>query len=294
MRQSGLVMLLPHGYEGMGPEHSSARMERFLQMTEEDSDTFPEDMSDHNIKQHEKINWAVTNCSSASNYFHLLRRQVMRGFRKPLISMQPKSLLRLKDAGANMEDISEGTYFQPVLPETNPEVLIAPEEVKRVVFCCGKVYYDLAKARALNEIDDVAIARVEELAPFPFDKVRDVADQYPNAEVIWCQEEPLNQGPWYHVEPRIVTSLNGSEHHKGEWDVSKKDEFCIQNQKSCIKNDEFCIKNDEFCIQNDKKCRPAPARSTPAASRPVSRPTLPPRRRFPAKFIVCSAKIHRL
>ena len=218
-------MLLPHGYEGMGPEHSSARMERFLQMTEEDSDTFPEDMSNNNLKQHEKINWAVTNCSSASNYFHLLRRQVMRGFRKPLISMQPKSLLRLKDAGANMEDISEGTYFQPVLPETNPEALVAPEDVKRVVFCCGKVYYDLAKARALNEIDDVAIARVEELAPFPFDKVRDVADQYPNAEVVWCQEEPLNQGPWYHVEPRIVTSLNASAHHAGEWDTGAGDKY---------------------------------------------------------------------
>ena len=128
-------------------------------MTEEDPDVFPEDMSNGNIKQHEKINWSVTNCSTAANYYHLLRRQVKRGFRKPLISMQPKSLLRLKDAGASMDDINEGTCFWPVLPEATPESLVAPEDVKRVIFCTGKVYYDLARARSLNEIDDIAIAR---------------------------------------------------------------------------------------------------------------------------------------
>ena len=112
-----------------------------------------------NVKQHEKINWSVTNCSTSANYYHLLRRQVKRGFRKPLIAMQPKSLLRLKDAGASMDDINEGTCFRPVLPEATPESLVAPEDVKPVIFCTGKVYYDLARARALNEIDDIAIAR---------------------------------------------------------------------------------------------------------------------------------------
>ena len=266
MRQSGLVMLLPHGYEGMGPEHSSARIERFLQMTEEDPDTYPEDQSQGNTKQHEAINWAITNCSTAGNYYHALRRQIYRGFRKPLISIQPKSLLRLKEACASMDDITDGTHFMPVLPEAEPEGLVAPEEVKRLVLCSGKVYYDLARARSLNSIDDVAIARVEELAPFPygslrrnvfvwlfsalsalllsgfrgsvgsccafpaspllrtllhslgsccaslptgrrcwvhrFEKVKEVADTYPNAEVIWCQEEPLNQ-----VRPRRFPPL---------------------------------------------------------------------------------------
>jgi len=214
-RQSGLVMLLPHGYEGMGPEHSSARLERFLQMTEEDPDIFPEDTNDEDVASCEKINWCVINSSTAANYFHALRRQVIRGFRKPLVSLQPKSLLRLKEACSPVEDMVEGTRFLRLIPESSPESLKPASAMRRIVFCTGKVYYDLVRARELNSVDDVAIVRVEQLAPFPFDRVKHTADLYPNAQVLWCQEEPQNQGSWHHVDPRIETALRETVHHAG-------------------------------------------------------------------------------
>jgi 2-oxoglutarate dehydrogenase E1 component len=126
--------------------------------------------------------------------------------------MQPKSLLRLKEACSSLDEMSEGTHFVRLIPETSDSLKPA-DEIKRLVLCSGKVYYDLARARELNGIDDVALVRVEQLAPFPFDLVKSAADTYPNAEIVWSQEEPQNQGAWHHVDPRIETSLRASSHH---------------------------------------------------------------------------------
>jgi 2-oxoglutarate dehydrogenase E1 component len=174
-RLCGLTMLLPHGFEGQGPEHSSARLERFLQMCAE-----------HNIQ--------VCTPTTPAQIFHLLRRQVIRPLRKPLIVMSPKSLLRHKQATSTLEDLAEGT-FQPVIPEVDS---LDPKKVKRLVLCGGKVYYDLYNRRAELEKDDVAIVRIEQLYPFPEAILADVIKDYTNLEsVVWCQEEPMNQGAWY-------------------------------------------------------------------------------------------------
>ncbi len=174
-RLCGLTMLLPHGFEGQGPEHSSARLERFLQLSAE-----------HNIQ--------VCVPSSPAQIFHLLRRQVVRPLRKPLIIMSPKSLLRHKQAVCTLEDLSEGT-FHPVLPEVDT---LDPKKVKRLVMCSGKVYYDLYNRRAELEKDDVAIIRIEQLYPFPEKALKNAIAEYTNLEsVVWCQEEPMNQGAWY-------------------------------------------------------------------------------------------------
>jgi 2-oxoglutarate dehydrogenase E1 component len=214
-RMSGLVMLLPHGYEGMGPEHSSARLERFLQMCNDDEDVFPN--MDHLARtQIERCNLQVVNCSTPANYFHILRRQVHREFRKPLVVFTPKSLLRLPEARSTLADIGPGTRFLRMIPETDPTILLDPKPnpaVKRVVFCQGKVYYDLLKARTEADIKDVAIARVEQISPFPFDLVKRHVDNFPEAEVVWCQEEPRNMGAWTYVDPRMQTSLSNSQFH---------------------------------------------------------------------------------
>ncbi|HEX6320281.1 MAG TPA: 2-oxoglutarate dehydrogenase E1 component [Burkholderiales bacterium] len=174
-RVCGLVQLLPHGYEGQGPEHSSARLERYLQLCAE-----------HNIQ--------VCVPSTAAQIFHLLRRQMLRPFRKPLVVMTPKSLLRKKEAASSIDELANGT-FQTVIPEL--EALEA-KEVKRIIACCGKVYYDLAQKRNETKRTDVAIIRVEQLYPFPHKQFEAEMKRYPNAtEVVWCQEEPQNQGAWY-------------------------------------------------------------------------------------------------
>jgi len=174
-RVSGLVMLLPHGYEGQGPEHSSARLERYLQLCAE-----------HNMQ--------VCVPTNASQIFHLLRRQMLRPFRKPLIVMTPKSLLRRKEAAVSIKALADGS-FQPVIGEVDG---LEPKAVRRLVVCCGKVYYDLLAARREHRHDDIAIIRVEQLYPFPHKQFAAVIKQYPNAsEVVWCQEEPQNQGAWY-------------------------------------------------------------------------------------------------
>jgi len=204
LRQSGLVLLLPHGYEGQGPEHSSARVERFLQSSNEDPSVMP---SEHMSMQIQETNWQVVNCSTPANYFHALRRQLHRDFRKPLIVMSPKSLLRLPLS--SLSDMAEGTRFRTVLPESG-EGLVAAEKVRRVIFCSGKVYYDLDKYRKENKIHDVAVARVEQLAPFPFWAVANEAKRFPKADIVWCQEEPMNMGGWAHVMPRFETALKGN------------------------------------------------------------------------------------
>jgi 2-oxoglutarate dehydrogenase E1 component len=182
LRMSGLVCLLPHGYEGQGPEHSSARLERFLQSCAED-------------------NWQVANCTTPSNYFHILRRQLHRGFRKPLILMTPKSLLRHKRVVSRLDEMGPGTTFHRVLWDesfTRPEA-----EIKRVVLCTGKVYYDLFEAREAAGIDDVYILRVEQLYPFPVRALITELSRFPNADIVWCQEEPKNMGAWSFIEPNL-------------------------------------------------------------------------------------------
>jgi 2-oxoglutarate dehydrogenase E1 component len=174
-RVCGLTLFLPHGYEGQGPEHSSARLERFLQLCAE-----------HNQQ--------VCVPSTAAQIFHLLRRQMLRPFRKPLVVMTPKSLLRKKEASSSIQDLANGS-FQTVIPEIEA---LEPKEVRRVIACCGKVYFDLISKRTELKRTDVAVIRVEQLYPFPHKQFEAEMKRYPNAlEVLWCQEEPQNQGAWY-------------------------------------------------------------------------------------------------
>ncbi|HYM01693.1 MAG TPA: 2-oxoglutarate dehydrogenase E1 component [Stellaceae bacterium] len=188
LRMSGLVLLLPHGYEGQGPEHSSARLERFLQLSAED-------------------NLQVCNLTTAANYFHALRRQVRRNFRKPLVIMTPKSLLRSHEAASALAEMGPGSYFRRTIDETDK--LVADGKVKRVLLCSGKVYYDLRSQRRERKIGDVAIVRVEQLYPFPDKALAESIGQYKNAEVVWCQEEPQNMGAWSFVDRRIEVVLAG-------------------------------------------------------------------------------------
>ncbi|KAI1316028.1 hypothetical protein EDD11_010492 [Mortierella claussenii] len=196
LRQSGLVMLLPHGYDGAGPEHSSCRIERWLQMT---SDTF--DVTNPEIKRN--TNMHIVNPTTPAQYFHLLRRQMKRNFRKPLIVVGPKTLLRLPTATSVLADMAEGTTFEPVLGDSKTEQ--DPSSVERVLFVSGKLYYDLVKERETKGADDkVAIVRVEELSPFPKDGLKQQIETYSDAkEFTWIQEEPQNGGAYSFMEPRI-------------------------------------------------------------------------------------------
>src|SRR5690606_2252716 len=188
LRMSGLVCLLPHGYEGQGPEHSSARLERFLQLYAED-------------------NIQVLYPSTPASYFHALRRQLHRDFRKPLIMMTPKSLLRLRQCVSTLEELGPGSSFHRVMYEKPPAE--ADREVRRVIMCSGKVYYDLAARRQeLGLSDVVALVRLEQLAPFPAEALTEELARYPkNARIVWCQEEPRNMGAWFFVAPRIERVL---------------------------------------------------------------------------------------
>jgi len=208
MRQTGLVMLLPHGMEGMGPEHSSARPERFLQMTKEDPNSYPDYPPDQfELTQNYNTNWFVCNITTPANFFHVLRRQVYMDFRKPLVVLTPKSLLRLESARSPLSDMAPGTMFQRVLPE-NGTCVQSPEKVKKLLLCTGKVYYDLVKEREARGLtNDIAITRVEQISPWPFDLVCKELGKYPNASVQWVQEEHKNHGYWQHVQPRIETCV---------------------------------------------------------------------------------------
>ncbi len=199
LRMSGLVCLLPHGYEGQGPEHSSARLERFLQLCAED-------------------NWQVANCTTPANYFHILRRQLHRKFRKPLILMTPKSLLRHKRVVSNIEEMGSETTFHRVLwddadrrqfdPTLNFQ-LKPEDEIRRVVVCSGKVYYDLLDERDKAGIDDVYILRIEQLYPFPARTLIQELGRFINAtDFVWCQEEPKNMGAWTFIEPNLEWVLD--------------------------------------------------------------------------------------
>ncbi|XP_050073646.1 2-oxoglutarate dehydrogenase complex component E1 isoform X3 [Anopheles maculipalpis] len=223
VRQSGLVMLLPHGMEGMGPEHSSARVERFLQMCSDDPDYFPPESDEFAIRQLHDINWIVANCSTPGNYFHLLRRQIALPFRKPLIVLTPKSLLRHPECRSNFSEMTDGTEFKRLIPDA----LTAenPNQVKRVIFCTGRVYYDLLKARRDRKLDnDIAISRIEQISPFPYDLVKAECAKYPNAELVWAQEEHKNQGCWTYVQPRFDTAINSTR------DFSVQEEKLVQQK----------------------------------------------------------------
>ncbi|XP_070689256.1 oxoglutarate (alpha-ketoglutarate) dehydrogenase a (lipoamide) isoform X2 [Pempheris klunzingeri] len=207
VRQNGIVLLLPHGMEGMGPEHSSARPERFLQMCNDDPDVMPTLTDDIAVRQLYDCNWIVVNCSSPANYFHVLRRQILLPFRKPLIVFTPKSLLRHPEARASFDEMLPGTHFQRLIPEAG---LAAerPEGVKRLIFCTGKVYYELTKERKTRGMEsEVAISRIEQLSPFPFDQVKAESERFANADLVWCQEEHKNQGYYDYVKPRIRTTI---------------------------------------------------------------------------------------
>jgi len=209
VRQTGLVMLLPHGMEGMGPEHSSGRPERFLQLCNSDPDVFPSDVNDEKfeMKQLHDGNMFVVNCSTPANYFHVLRRQIVLPFRKPLIIFSPKSLLRHPEAKSNFNEMTENTKFKRILPD---ETVASenPEQVKRLVLCSGKVYYELNKERTTRDLNNkVAITRVEQLNPFPWDLITEEIKKYPNADVVWSQEEHKNQGFWPFIQPHVECIL---------------------------------------------------------------------------------------
>ncbi|KAJ2725289.1 hypothetical protein GGI07_001423 [Coemansia sp. Benny D115] len=202
LRQSGLVMLLPHGYDGAGPEHSSSRIERFLQLC-----NTPLDMSDANIVQNPNMHVAIP--TTPAQIFHLLRRQMKRNYRKPLVIAGPKTLLRLSSATSALEEMGPGTSFRPVLPDT---LAADPQRVKRVVLVAGKLYYDLAKAikdnSAACDSDQIAIVRLEEICPFPRQELMAEIKQYSNAtEFVWCQEETMNAGMYTFIQPRLQSIL---------------------------------------------------------------------------------------
>lgn len=202
LRQTGLTLLLPHGYDGQGAEHSSCRVERFLQNSDEPEDEVPS-MREEESLQVQRTNWQVCNISTPANYFHALRRQIHRDFRKPLIIASPKNLLRHKLAHSTLDEMAAGTRFQRVIGELEPDKIQDPGRVRRVILCTGKLYYELLSARREQQLDDIALVRVEQLAPFPFDVVAGELAKYENAEVMWCQEEPQNMGYWSHVRPRV-------------------------------------------------------------------------------------------
>lgn len=184
LRMSGLVMLLPHGHEGQGPEHTSARLERYLQLCGED-------------------NMQVVNCTTPANYFHVLRRQMHRKYRKPLIIMTPKSLLRHKFAVSTLSAFETGTYFFDIIPDT----LAPSSDIQRVILCSGKVYYDLLERREEEGLKNILLIRLEQLYPFPHKKLVEILKPYKNASVVWCQEEPMNMGAWTFLDRRLEAVL---------------------------------------------------------------------------------------
>jgi len=206
LRMSGLVCLLPHGYEGQGPEHSSARLERFLSMCAED-------------------NMQVANCTTPANYFHILRRQLKRDFRKPLILMTPKSLLRHKRAVSRLDEMGPDTSFHrllwddaQMLPDEKIK-LVADDKIRRVVVSSGKVYYDLYEEREKRGIDDIYLLRIEQLYPFPTKALMTELSRFKQAEIVWCQEEPRNMGGWVFVDIFLEWVLNqiGAKHRRARY-----------------------------------------------------------------------------
>ncbi|KAI3644982.1 hypothetical protein MP228_011146 [Amoeboaphelidium protococcarum] len=213
LQRTGLTLLLPHGFDGAGPEHSSARLERFLQLCDDKPGYFPP-MDPEKSRQIQDCNMQVVYCSTPANYFHALRRQLHRGFRKPLVVMVSKSLLRHPLCKSPLSDMVGNTRFDRLIPETGQ--IRTEDRVNKVIFCTGQVYYALSKTREANGMDDVAIVRVEQISPFPFDLVKQQVEKYPNAQVVWAQEEPMNMGSWDYVDPRLETAMRESKTHNGK------------------------------------------------------------------------------
>lgn len=197
---------------------------------DEESDDVP-DLNESTTRQIQNHNWQIVNCTTPANYFHVLRRQQHRDFRKPLVVIAPKGLLRLNDCTSTYADMSEGTSFKRLIPERTPEAMVADDKVKRIVFCSGAFYYDLigsngeiekkisekgftSRSDGSRGADDVVVITIEQIAPFPFDLVAEQIAKYSNAEVVWAQEEPKNMGCWSYVQDRIMTAsrvINGNE-----------------------------------------------------------------------------------
>jgi len=206
LRMSGLVCLLPHGYEGQGPEHSSARLERYLQMCAED-------------------NMQVVYPTTPANYFHVLRRQLHREIRKPLIMMTPKSLLRHKRAVSRLDELGTDTTFHRILYDDaqmlpNEQIKLVPDDkIRRVIMCSGKVYFDLYEEREKRGIDDIYLLRIEQLYPFPTKALMMELTRFKQAEIVWCQEEPRNMGGWVFVDIFLEWVLNqiGAKHRRARY-----------------------------------------------------------------------------
>ena len=237
LRMSGLVMLLPHGFEGQGPEHSSARLERFLQMCAED-------------------NWIVANCTTPANYFHILRRQLHRSFRKPLVLMTPKSLLRHKLAISHAADFTTGSSFHRVLWDDaekghSDTVLAKDGKIRRVVICSGKVYYDLLEERDARGITDIYLLRLEQFYPFPAHSLMKELERFKGAEIIWCQEEPKNQGAWSFVEPNIewVLTRIGAKHTRPRYVGRAASASPATGLASQHKSQQTALVNDALTIE---------------------------------------------
>jgi 2-oxoglutarate dehydrogenase E1 component len=199
--QQAVVVSMPHGYDGNGPEHSSGRIERFLQSVSEDIEQPVLD----EVERHQRCNMEVTYPSTPAQYFHLLRRHVKRSFRKPLINFFSKQFLRTPNVSTLEEMTAPGTKFLPVIPDGS----VPPSEAKRLVLCTGQIYHILNKHRQAHNIRNVALVRVEQLAPFPAAEIQSIVKDYPLAELVWVQEEPKNMGAFWHVEPRIEFLCDG-------------------------------------------------------------------------------------
>jgi 2-oxoglutarate dehydrogenase E1 component len=237
LRMSGLVMLLPHGFEGQGPEHSSARLERFLQQCAED-------------------NWIVANCTTPANYFHILRRQIHRSFRKPLVLMTPKSLLRHKLAISDASDFTTGSSFHRVLWDDaekghSDTQLAADDKIRRVVICSGKVYYDLLEERDNRGITDVYLLRLEQFYPFPALALMKELERFKGAEIVWCQEEPKNQGAWTFVEPNLewVLTRIGASHTRPRYAGRAASASPATGLASMHKSQQNALVNDALTIE---------------------------------------------
>jgi len=237
LRMSGLVVLLPHGFEGQGPEHSSARLERALQLSAED-------------------NWIVANCTTPANYFHILRRQMHRGFRKPLMLMTPKSLLRHKLAVSKASDFTTGSSFHRILWDDaergHSDTKLQPDDkIRRVVMCSGKVYYDLLAERDARGIDDIYIMRLEQFYPFPAISLAKELDRFTGAEMTWCQEEPKNQGAWTFIEPNLewVLTRIKAKHKRPRYAGRNASASPATGQASQHKAQQSALVNDALTIE---------------------------------------------
>ncbi|TID14628.1 2-oxoglutarate dehydrogenase E1 component mitochondrial precursor [Venturia nashicola] len=256
LQRTGLVMSLPHGYDGQGPEHSSGRMERYLQLCNEDPRIFP--TPDKLDRQHQDCNMQIAYVTKPSNYFHLLRRQMNRQFRKPLVLFFSKNLLRHPDARSSIEEFTGDSHFQWVVPDEAHATgkIESHDKIKRVIMCSGQVFTALHKHRADTGDTTTAITRIEQIHPFPWKQLQENLDSYPNAEtLVYCQEEPLNAGAWSFVQPRIETLLNNTEHHDRRhvmYAGRPPSASVATGQKSTHKREEDALLQMAFSVTQDR------------------------------------------